>query len=106
MKYKYQECYTRAFTLRDNEDYDGAIAEFSAVLDDDPDETYALEWRGDSYHRKGDNKKALADYSPRKALRRLPRSGRRPREYAVAREGRGSRRGIALKLSARGVFDV
>jgi tetratricopeptide (TPR) repeat protein len=56
--------YSPAFKLLcDEKDYDGAIAEFSRFIDENPADTYALEWRGEAYRRKGDYGKALADYN-------------------------------------------
>jgi tetratricopeptide (TPR) repeat protein len=63
MKTIYQDYYTRAYALIKEKNYGGAIAEFNAVLAQDPDDVDTLEQRAYVYGWKGDNDKALADYS-------------------------------------------
>ena len=72
-------------------DYDTAIAEFSTVIDFNPQTTNAFYHRAQAYFAKGDYEKAIADYT--QAILLNPRAVEAYRDRGNARHRLGDARG-------------
>ena len=52
----------RGLAALDQDDFDAAIAEFTAAIDKDPRNTFSYIRRAEAYEKKGDTASAIADY--------------------------------------------
>jgi|TergutMp193P3_1026864.scaffolds.fasta_scaffold66747_2 tetratricopeptide (TPR) repeat protein len=60
---KAQELFEKAEKLRNNQNYEEAIAEYSEVIKLLPNDAESFEWRGDCYRKLEQPENALADYN-------------------------------------------